>query len=94
MSSFPTLRSIAPSARPNAAAAEWEESSAVTYPRRDLARFARMSIGFDYDLGEIIRMGYQEITLKEAVVEYIRRPKDRPYSPSWIEGSRQIPGSL
>jgi hypothetical protein len=51
-----------------------------------------MSIGFDYDLGEIVRMGYQEVTLKEAVVEYIRRPKDRPYSPSWMRARGKFPG--
>jgi hypothetical protein len=51
-----------------------------------------MSIDFDYDLTEIVRMGYLEITHRDAVVEYIRRPKDRPYSPSWIRGRGKFPG--
>jgi hypothetical protein len=51
----------------------------------------RMAINFEYDLGEVVRLGQNKMPLRTAVRQYIDSPKALPIAPRWYRTQGKKP---
>jgi hypothetical protein len=50
-----------------------------------------MAINFEYDLGEVVRLGQNKMPLRTAVRQYIDSPKALPIAPRWYRTQGKKP---